>query len=113
MMPDRHPLRRILFAVLLAISLLGGLEIALVHPYAHLEKEHAALADTTGNSDHNHETHACVTCLTLGGLLPAPLPTFEWLAVSLATEVLQLFVELPAPACRALLAFHSRAPPLL
>ena len=113
MMPFHRDLRRILFAALLTISLLGGLQIALVHPYAHFGNEHSVLADKAGDTDHGHETHACLTCLTLGGLLPAPLPAFEWLAVSLATDVLQLVVELIAPAFRALLAFHSRAPPLL
>ena len=120
---DTLPMRRFrhpLFALLLALLLLGGQQAAMTHMFAHLPDgavEGAAVqAVHQEDADHGAAhvlSHLCTTCLAVAGVAAAPpasvftLPLAAQIADALAVAVA------PAPSFNQPLAFLSRAPPYL
>lgn len=107
-----HPL----FALLLALLLVGSQQAAVAHMLGHAAAPGPFRIAQTEDVDHGTAlalSHVCTTCIAFAGADAAP-PASITAPAPAAGQARAPAVAVPqAPTLRLIAAFHSRAPPLL
>lgn len=105
-----------LFALLLALLLVGGQQAALAHMLGHAAGPGALELAQQEDVDHGGAlvlSQVCTTCIAVAGAAAAPPSAVVSLATTAGRAPTPDIGVPPAPTFRFCAAFRSRAPPLL